>query len=88
MVLESLGAWSSVECGIDAMVADGRIDAIILQFRGVFGDVFKIFEVITPESLEILRRAVIGRFENFDLSSSTIERSDGRPAHALHIVAS
>jgi len=88
MVLESLGAWSSVERGIDMMAADGRIEAIVLQFRGAFGDVFKIFENINSESMQMVRHFVAGRFENFDLSSSSIERSDGRVVHALHIAAS
>jgi len=87
MVLESLGAWSSVENEICILAADGRIDAIILQFKGAYGDVFKTFEVINPQSLELLKCTINSRFKNFELISSKIDR-DGQVVHALHIVAS
>ncbi len=87
MVLESLGAWSSVENEICILAADGRIEAIILQFKGVYGDVFKTFEVINPQSLELLKGTIDSSFKNFELISSKIDR-DGQAVHALHIVAS
>ena len=87
MVLESVGAWSSVERGINAMVADGRITSIVLHYPGEFGDIFEIFEDTSMNTLDQIKMAV-SAFDNFDLSSGTIVRIDGSPVHALFVTAS
>lgn len=91
MVIEQLGAWSSVERGIQIMAADGRIEGVVLSCQDTLEQVEKA-KLISPEALEQLRRAIIiGGYTSFELSDGGMvesEGEEGRIVHALRIFAS
>lgn len=87
MVIEVLGVWSSVEKKISTMSADGRIEAVVLQYPGSFGDIFKIYQSTDRNSLRTIKNVAVG-FNRYELTSSVIEGKDGKVVHALHIIFS